>query len=89
MGYREAVYRSWIHQGDREILVSVPEQGRLHQMEGNTMRERKNTKANVPTLRTLAYIRALIAYKRTHIRRENERLKELEMMESELLSVVK
>ena len=52
------------------------------------MRKRKNTK-NVPTFRTLAYIRALIAYKRTHIRRENERLKELETMESELLSVVK
>ena len=57
-------------------------------MEGYTMRERKNTK-NVPTFRTLAYIRALIAYKRTHIRRENERLKELETMASELLSVVK
>lgn len=52
------------------------------------MRRPKNTK-NVPTFRTLAYIQCLIAYKRTHIRRENERLKELETMESELLSVVK
>ena len=50
--------------------------------------KRKNTK-NVPTFRTLAYIRALIAYKRTHIRREQERLSELEKMENELLSVVK
>ena len=43
----------------------------------------------VPTAKTLAYIQALIAYKRTHIEREEARLMELERMESELLSVVR
>jgi hypothetical protein len=43
----------------------------------------------VPTAKTLAYIQGLIAYKRTHIEREQMRLQELETMESELLSVVK
>lgn len=43
----------------------------------------------VPTEKTLAYIQSLIAYKRTHIEREEARLMELEKMESELLSVVK
>lgn len=42
-----------------------------------------------PTAKTLAYIQGLIAYKRTHIRREQARLLELETMESELLAVVK
>jgi len=42
-----------------------------------------------PTAKTLAYIQGLIAYKRTHIEREQARLQELETMESELLSVVK
>ena len=42
-----------------------------------------------PTVKTLQYIRGLIAYKRTHIERETQRLMELEAMESELLSVVK
>lgn len=43
----------------------------------------------VPTAKTLAYIQSLIAYKRTHIEREEARLMELEKMESELLSVVR
>jgi hypothetical protein len=43
----------------------------------------------VPTVKTLTYIQSLIAYKRTHIEREQARLEELEKMESELLSVVK
>mgnify|MGYP006322626175 FL=1 len=43
----------------------------------------------VPTVKTLTYIQSLIAYKRTHIEREQARLDELEKMESELLSVVK
>lgn len=43
----------------------------------------------VPTAKTLTYIQSLIAYKRTHIEREQARLEELEKMESELLSIVK
>ena len=42
-----------------------------------------------PTARTLEYIQGLIQYKRTHIEREQARLRELETMESELLSIVK
>ena len=42
-----------------------------------------------PTVKTLQYIQGLIAYKRTHIERETQRLMELEAMEIELLSVVK
>lgn len=42
-----------------------------------------------PTVKTLTYIQGLIAYKRTHIEREQARLQELETMESELLAVVK
>lgn len=42
-----------------------------------------------PTVKTLTYIQGLIAYKRTHIEREMQRLHELETMESELLAVVK
>lgn len=45
-------------------------------------------KADIPTANTLKYIQTLIAYKRTHIERERKRLKELELMETELLSVV-
>lgn len=43
----------------------------------------------VPTQNTLAYIQGLIAYKRTHISREQDRLAELETMEQELLNLVK
>ena len=43
----------------------------------------------VPTAKTLTYIQSLIAYKRTHIEREQARLDELEKMESELLAIVK
>lgn len=42
-----------------------------------------------PTVKTLTYIQGLIAYKRTHIEREMQRLHELETMEGELLAVVK
>ena len=42
-----------------------------------------------PTVKTLTYIQGLIAYKRTHIEREQARLRELETMESELLSIAK
>ena len=42
-----------------------------------------------PTVKTLQYIQGLIAYKRTHIERETQRLMELETMESELLAIVK
>ena len=42
-----------------------------------------------PTVKTLTYIQGLIAYKRTHIEREEARLRELETMESELLAVVR
>lgn len=52
------------------------------------LKSAKDTR-RVPTAKTLAYIQALIAYKRTHIEREEARLMELEKMESELLSVVK
>lgn len=41
------------------------------------------------TPETLQYIQLLIAYKRTHIQREQERLDNLELMESELLAIVK
>lgn len=41
------------------------------------------------TPETLQYIQSLIAYKRTHIRREQDRLDNLERMESELLAIVK
>ena len=40
------------------------------------------------TPETLQYIQSLIAYKRTHIEREQERLDNLERMESELLAIV-
>ena len=43
----------------------------------------------VPIVKTLTYIQSLIAYKKTHIEREQARLRELETMEGELLSVVK
>ena len=43
----------------------------------------------VPTVKTLTYIQSLIAYKRTHIEREQARQRELEAMESELFSIVK
>lgn len=43
----------------------------------------------VHTAKTLTYIQSLIAYKRTHIEREQARLDELEKMESELLAIVK
>lgn len=43
----------------------------------------------VPTQNTLAYIQGLVAYKRTHISREQSRLAELETMEQELLNLVK
>ena len=42
-----------------------------------------------PTVKTLQYVQGLIAYKRTHIEREQARLRELETMESELLAIVK
>lgn len=42
-----------------------------------------------PTQKTLTYVQGLIAYKRTHIEREMQRLEELEVMESELLAIVK
>ena len=42
-----------------------------------------------PTVKTLQYVQGLIAYKRTHIEKEQRRLTELEAMEAELLSVVK
>lgn len=42
-----------------------------------------------PTANALAYIQGLIAYKRTHINREQHRLIELETMERELLNLVK
>lgn len=42
-----------------------------------------------PTVKTLEYIQALIAYKRTHIEREHTRLSELKTMQSELLAIVK
>lgn len=41
------------------------------------------------TPETLQYIQSLIAYKRTHIQREQDRLDNLERMESELLAIVK
>lgn len=41
------------------------------------------------TPETLQYIQSLIAYKRTHISREQDRLDNLERMESELLAIVK
>lgn len=44
---------------------------------------------NVPTKNTLMYIQQLIGYKRTHIEREQERLRQLEAMEYELLLLVK
>ena len=43
----------------------------------------------IPTQNTLVYIQGLIAYKRTHISREQNRLAELETMEQELLNLVK
>lgn len=41
-----------------------------------------------PTKKTLAYISALCAYKRTHIEREEARLVELETMREELLALI-
>ena len=40
------------------------------------MKKRKN--GDVKCVKTVRYLEALIAYKRTHIRREKERLSELE-----------
>lgn len=42
-----------------------------------------------PTQKTLTYVQGLIAYKRTHIEREQARLQELETMESELLAIIR
>ena len=57
-------------------------------MPANMRRLAKDVR-RVPTVKTLQYIQGLIAYKRTHIEREQQRLLELEAMESELLAVVK
>lgn len=60
---------------------------------GKNMKPSKSKAARdirmVPTQNTLAYIQGLIAYKRTHISREQNRLAELETMEQELLNLVK
>ena len=46
------------------------------------MKKRKN--GDVKCVKTVRYIEALIAYKRTHIRREMDRLSELEEMLKEV-----
>lgn len=68
----------------------MPDEAKRNEKEA-MKRKLKTTKDSrrVPTAKTLAYIQSLIAYKRTHIEREEARLMELEKMESELLSVVK
>lgn len=56
------------------------------------MNQRKITRdiRRTATPETLQYIQSLIACKRTHIQREQERLDNfLERMESELLAIVK
>ena len=47
-----------------------------------TMKKSKN--GDVKCVKTVRYLEALIAYKRTHIRREKERLSELESLLDEV-----
>ena len=44
----------------------------------------KNENVAVKCVKTVRYLEALIAYKRTHIRREKERLSELEGLLNEV-----
>ena len=55
---------------------------------GKTMRNKAVDIRRSPTKKTLAYIEALCAYKRTHIEREEARLLELETMRDELLALI-
>ena len=45
---------------------------------------KKNKNGAVKCVKTVRYLEALIAYKRTHIRRENERHSELEGLLNEV-----
>ena len=45
---------------------------------------KKNKNGDVKCVKTVRYLEALIAYKRTHIRREKERLAELESLLEEV-----
>ena len=45
---------------------------------------KKSDKKKTEAVKTYNYLKALIAYKRTHIRREKERLSELEEMLKEV-----
>ena len=45
---------------------------------------KKSDKKKTEAVKTYNYLKALISYKRTHIRRENERLSELEDMLKEV-----
>ena len=45
---------------------------------------KKSDKKKTEAVKTYNYLKALIAYKRTHIRRERERLSELEEMLKEV-----
>ena len=49
---------------------------------GTTMKKNKN--GAVKCVKTVRYLEALIAYKRTHIRREKDRLSELESLLDEV-----
>ena len=45
---------------------------------------KKNKNVEVKCVQTVNYLKALIAYKRTHIRREKDRLSELESLLNEV-----
>lgn len=45
---------------------------------------KKNKNGAIKCVKTVRYLEALIAYKRTHIRREKERLSELESLLDEV-----
>ena len=45
---------------------------------------KKNKNGAIKCVKTVRYLEALIAYKRSHIRRENERLSELEILLDEV-----
>ena len=45
---------------------------------------KKSNNGDVKCVKTVRYLEALVAYKRTHIRREKERLSELESLLDEV-----
>ena len=70
---------SWFAQTmlTRTVCATVAKKQR-----GTTMKKIRN--GDVKCVKTVRYLEALIAYKRTHVRREKERLSELESLLDEV-----